>query len=393
MIKKLIANLFGGLFLLIGFLMFALEEPLFGVGTLLLGILLLTPLNRFWTKWFPEKKWVRPALFGGIGVLMIICAASFGRTTYYETEPKDAAVIAELSTHPVQQTALPNGMNYSYIDEGSGPVIVLLHGFPDMASTWDETITDLSRDHRVIAPFMRGYFPTDIAPDDDYAVKTVAEDIVLLLDQLEVGNFTVLGQDWGASVAMVVSNLVSSRIDQVVTVAIPHPTCLIPSPELLVAGRHFLMFGSGDYGIRYARKNEFDYIERLYQRWSPDYLNYTESSDKIIETFKYPDRLGAALGYYRSFAAETAENQAFYNQLPDIPICFMVGENDAIATPEIIEQMRTTMPAGSKTIVFKNAGHFLHRENFPEFITELRAFLPEVEPEIEVIEVIEEVVE
>jgi len=55
----------------------------------------------------------------------------------------------------------------------------------------------------------------------------------------------------------------------------------------------------------------------------------------------------------------------------------MAGENDAIARPEIVESMKKAMPEKSKTTVFKNAGHFLHREIFPEFIKELKLFIEE----------------
>ena len=372
---KVLGNLFGFLLLLIGLLLFPLNEVLFGIGVILLGLLLISPTSRFLKRQFPQKKWIQPILFLGISTVIIICMASFGRKIYYDSEPSLSEVAQNLSIHPIQTVRLKNEMNYAYLEKGTGPVVVLLHGFPDMASTWDETITNLSRDYRVIAPFLRGYYPTDISSKDDYSVKSVAEDIVLLLDQLGIDKFTIVGQDWGASVAQCVGNLAEDRIYKIVSVAIPHPTCLIPTPSLAIAGRHFFMFGTGDYGVRYARKNDFDYIDRLYQRWSPDYTNYKESCNPIIETFKYPNRLEAALGYYRSFASETDENRTFYNQIPNLPIYFMVGENDGIATPDVIERMKKQMPQGTKTTVFENAGHFLHREIFPQFIKELGFFI------------------
>ncbi|MEO1451695.1 MAG: alpha/beta hydrolase, partial [Bacteroidota bacterium] len=255
--------------------------------------------------------------------------------------------------------------------------ILLLHGFPDLANTWDETITELSKTNRVITPFLRGYYPTGIPQNDDYAVKTIAEDMVALMDHLSIDTFSVMGQDWGASVGFSITHLARGRVEKFVSIAIPHPTCLELTPQMAYAGRHFFLLGSGDYGVRYARKNNFEYIDRLYQRWSPDYVEWQKSSQAIKETFKFPHRTGAATGYYRSFAAEqdNPSIQAFYRQIPPIPVLFLVGENDLIYTDEVVSAMQQKMPSGSDVVVFKNAGHFLHREVFQEYISVVKPFL------------------
>lgn len=375
MVKRILISLIGILLFFIGTLLFLLNEPLFGIGFFILGSLVFPFTSKALNKIVKEKKWLKPTVFITVLMIMIVAVFSFGRTAYYEKEPDLTTLKHQLSKHPIKKIKLKNGMDYAYIEKGEGPVVVLLHGFPDLASTWDNTISDLAKDHRVIAPFLRGYYPTGIPSDDNYSVKVVAEDIIMLLNEKKVTHFSVVGQDWGASVAQVMGNVAEGKVQKIVSVAIPHPSCFEPTFGLLWAGRHFFTLSTGDYGVRYARKNDFEYIHRLYQRWSPDYTNYQKSSEPIIETFKYPERLKAALGYYRSFVNETAENNAFYQQVPTIPICFMVGENDAIATPEVVAKMRTSMPKGSKTIVFKNAGHFLHQEVFNEFIDELRTFL------------------
>jgi pimeloyl-ACP methyl ester carboxylesterase len=56
-----------------------------------------------------------------------------------------------------------NGLEFAYLAEGSGPLVVLLHGFPDTAHTWDRAMPELARaGYRVVAPFLRGYHPTEI---------------------------------------------------------------------------------------------------------------------------------------------------------------------------------------------------------------------------------------
>ncbi len=368
--KRIAQYTFGMLFLFIGFVAVILEEPLYGFAIILLGLLLLPQTS----KLLSAK--IKTALFTGISILILASLSMFGRKTYDRVETKTAREIAALSVHPIDKEKV-NNLDYYFIEQGKGETILFLLGFPDMANTWDETITELSKTHRVIAPFLRGYYPTGIPGDKDYSVETIAGDMVNLMTSLGIDNFTVVGQDWGASITYAVANLAPNRVQKAVAIAIPHPTCLVPTPELLFSARHFLLFGTGNYGVRYSRKNDFEYIERLYRRWSPDYKNYKESSDAIKETFKFPNRLEAAIGYYASFGEDqnNAERTAFYQALPKMPILFMVGENDDIATKEVVESMESTMPAGSKTIVFKNAGHFLHQEIFPEYIKELKLFL------------------
>ena len=72
---------------------------------------------------------------------------------------------------------------------------------------------------------------------------------------------------------------------------------------------------------------------------------------------------------------ENSEAQAFYNQIPKTPVLFLVGEHDLIHTEDVLSAMRKKMPVGSQVVSFENAGHFLHREVFPEYIVILKKFL------------------
>jgi len=185
--KNVILNFVGYIILLIGILILLLEEPIYAIGFLLLASILISPISNWWRK-------------------------KIGRKAYYDSEPTDKSSIEKLSIHPISFVELNNGIEYGYIEKGDGPTVILLHGFPDLAGTWDETISELSKSHRVIAPFLRGYYPTSMATDGDYFVKSVAEDIVQLTKALDIDSFVVVGQDWGASVAYSIGNLAENRV-------------------------------------------------------------------------------------------------------------------------------------------------------------------------------------
>ncbi|NQX96776.1 MAG: alpha/beta hydrolase [Flavobacteriales bacterium] len=374
---KLIKYILSAILLLVGFIIIIFEEPLYGIGIMVIGLLLFPVFSNYLTKMVPKLSNKIKTIIGiAIGLIIITSIGSLGRKTYDKVENITTKELNSLSIHPIKKTIV-NNLDYYYIEKGVGETILLLHGFPDMANTWDETISELSKTHRVIAPFLRGYYPTGIPNDNDFSVKTIADDMVKLMDILAIDKFTLVGQDWGASIGFSVTNLIDERVQKFVSIAIPHPTCLELTPELAYAGRHFFLLGTSDYGVRYTRKNNFEYIDRLYQRWSPDFKNFQASSNTIKETFKFPNRTEAAIGYYRSFSADQnlPEVQAFYQKTPKTPILFLLGEHDLIYTENIVSSMKEKMPKGSKTVVFKNSGHFLHREVFSEFISELKAFL------------------
>ena len=92
-----------------------------------------------------------------------------------------------------------NGLNFAYIEAGLGPLVILLHGFPDNAYTWQDTMTRLAAEgFHAVAVFNRGYYPTDIPADRDYSVATMADDVLALIGKFEEKEAVLIGQDWGA---------------------------------------------------------------------------------------------------------------------------------------------------------------------------------------------------
>ncbi|KAK9729556.1 hypothetical protein K7432_000235 [Basidiobolus ranarum] len=102
-----------------------------------------------------------------------------------------------------------NGIKYHYVDEGpkDGPVVVLLHGFPDLWYGWRHQIKFLTaRGYRVICPDLRGYGETSspLSPPNDirsYGLKNISNDIIEILDKNNIGKFVLIGHDWGGFLA------------------------------------------------------------------------------------------------------------------------------------------------------------------------------------------------
>ena len=126
-----------------------------------------------------------------------------------------------------------NGLRFGYLEEGSGPLVLLLHGFPDTAHTWDELRPRIAaKGYRAVSPFMRGYAPSGI-PDRDTDQETLARDPLALIEALGARDAIVIGHDFGASAAYGAAALGPDRVKKLFAIAIPHPATLKPSPKKL----------------------------------------------------------------------------------------------------------------------------------------------------------------
>jgi pimeloyl-ACP methyl ester carboxylesterase len=118
-----------------------------------------------------------------------------------------------------------NGLTFAALRWGApeAPLALCLHGYPDTPWTWRHLGPHLAeRGWRVVAPFTRGYAPTDLAPDDDYSLVAQSQDAIALRDALGGDDRAVLiGHDWGAAAAHYVTHEAPGHFRRVVTLAVP----------------------------------------------------------------------------------------------------------------------------------------------------------------------------
>ena len=117
-----------------------------------------------------------------------------------------------------------NGIKLHYTEEGTGELIVLLHGFPEYWYGWRNQIPVLSKQYRVVAPDMRGYNLSDNPENvSAYRIETLAKDIAELIKALGEEKAIVVGHDWGAAVAWAVASLYPEVVKKLVVLNVPHP--------------------------------------------------------------------------------------------------------------------------------------------------------------------------
>src|SRR5438445_11760741 len=116
-----------------------------------------------------------------------------------------------------------NGLHIHVAEAGAGPLVLLLHGFPDLWYTWRHLLPVLARSgYRAIAPDLRGYGETE-APSavEDYGILNMIGDVVGLVDALGADSVVLAGHDWGARIAWHTAQLHPQRVSSVIELSVP----------------------------------------------------------------------------------------------------------------------------------------------------------------------------
>jgi pimeloyl-ACP methyl ester carboxylesterase len=262
-----------------------------------------------------------------------------------------------------------NGVRFAYLEDGRGPLVLLLHGFPDTAYTWDRVMPAVAAaGYRAVAPFTRGYHPSAVPADGDYTTEALGKDALALVTALGEQQAIVVGHDWGASAAYAAATLGPERVRLLVTLAIPHPRSIRPTPRLVWRVRHMIALRRKRAAAKLAR-DDFAYVDVLVRRWSPAWRCVpADETARVKAMFRdHPETIEAALGYYR--AAQLPKIPPPLDKPITVPTVSFAGEHDIIA-PRAYEKARGCYTA-SYEVVQVPGGHFMHREHPDAFIAAL----------------------
>lgn len=268
--------------------------------------------------------------------------------------------------------ASAGGQRFRYVDSGEGPLVVLLHGFPDLPTSWDTVRVRLNAaGFRTVAPYLRGYHPATFS-DRGFDTSDLADDVALLLDALGEPTAVVVGHDWGAETAYSSAAKHPDRVTRMVAVGIPHPMTLRPSPAAAWAGRHFLYFKL-PWARTSARLLGLRMVGRLYSRWAPSWRGAGRDASvaAAVEAFRDPRVLAGALEYYKALRP----GHPLYRRRITVPGLVVGGADE----PGVLRSGYAATPsrftAPCEVRVLEGAGHWPHRESEEAFLAALLAFL------------------
>jgi haloacetate dehalogenase len=272
--------------------------------------------------------------------------------------------------------ATVNGIRMYYRRQGEGPLLVLLHGWPQTGHCWRHLVGPLARSYTVVAPDLRGYGRSDLPPAG-HDKRTKAEDLHQLIRALGHESATVVGHDRGARVAHRWALDHPADIERLVVMDV------IPTREMwrrmdadLARGTwHWLFHLQPDLPELLAGANTDAYLRFLIDNWSHVPLP-EEDVAEYVRAFTRPGALRAGFDDYRAaFPDDAAHDDADHGRRIAMPLLALWGEHSFLRSIDALEVWREYADDVTGRMI-EDCGHFLAEERPAAVLDELRAFLP-----------------
>ncbi|HVF67380.1 MAG TPA: alpha/beta fold hydrolase [Pyrinomonadaceae bacterium] len=261
----------------------------------------------------------------------------------------------------MSNVARVRGIELAYTDEGRGPAVVFLHGFPFDRSMWRGQVERLSEDFRVIAPDLRGHGGTT-STREPATMEEMAEDVVALLDELNVPRAVVCGLSMGGYVALALYRAHPSRV-----------RALVLADTRANADTEDVRRTREENARRALAEGVGPMVGSMFPKLLSQHTR--ESEPEIVARVREmmsrvnPEGAAAAL---RGMALRRDQTDL----LPkiDVPALVIVGSEDAVTPPSEAEAMHALIE-GSRLQVIEGAGHVSNVERPEEFDRALAEFL------------------
>jgi pimeloyl-ACP methyl ester carboxylesterase len=280
-----------------------------------------------------------------------------------------------------------NGIRLHVAECGDGPLVVLLHGFPEYWWSWRHHLVALAeRGHRAVAVDLRGYGDSD-KPPRGYDLWTLAGDVSGLIGALGESGAHVVGHDWGGIVGWTLAALHPRRVRSLAVLAAPHPLA-VRSAVLRDPRGQGRATASYALGFQLPRRPERALtadggarVERIMRAWAgPEWAatpDFAEAVARCREAIRVPGVAHGALEYYRwafrsQFRADGRRFAAAVARPPAVPVLQVHGDLDpCLLTATARASARWAGPA-HRLEVLAGTGHFPHQER-PGAVTDLLA--------------------
>ena len=267
-----------------------------------------------------------------------------------------------------------------YAEAGDGPLVLMLHGFPQFWYQWRHQVPALvEAGFRVVAPDMRGYNLSDKPLGvRAYRVELLARDVERLIVACGEGTAHMVGHNWGAMVAWIAAMRYPERVERLAILNVPHPARFLDgllSPMQLLRSSYVFFFQIPRLPEEVIRAGDFALLRSALGRdpVRPGALT-AEDIERYIEAIARPGALTATINYYRALLRYPGQTRALLQKV-EAPVLVIWGERDRFLSRRLAEPPRLWVPSLLGVKRLPDASHWVAEDRPLEVNTLLLDFL------------------
>ena len=264
---------------------------------------------------------------------------------------------------------------YEDSEDGERGTVLLLHGWPDDASTWDAVVPALNQaGFRTVVPTLRGFGETRFL--DSAAPRTsnsgvLAMDAIALMDGLGVDRFAVVGHDWGSNIAEALAVGWPGRVERIAMLATPPRLGGVSTPPFEQAQRYWYhWFMATTRGAQAVRADPHGFAHVHWVNWAPPGWFDEATFRKVAKSFDNPDWVDITLHSYRSRwevvvpdpRSDWLEARIKAATKLSLPTIFIKGDVDGVTTQDSFAKVPAKFSGPFEMIGLPGVGHFPQRE-------------------------------
>jgi len=269
-------------------------------------------------------------------------------------------------------------LEMEYRDYGSpeDKVILLVHGWPDDASTWDEVAPALvAKGFRVVVPTLRGFGNTRFVNDTVSRTgnsAVLALDIIALMDSLAIDRFMVVGHDWGSNTVEALAVGWPRRVERMAMLSTPPRLGGAPTPPFEQAQRQWYhWFMATQRAAEAIRADRRGFTHFHWKNWSPAGWFDEATFERVASSFDNPDWVEVTLHSYRARwdeanpdpASQWLEDKVKATKTLSLPALYIQGTVDGVNPPSSTTTVPEKFTGPFAMIQLAGVGHFPQREN------------------------------